>query len=82
MTSTPLTKAGAEESTSVYETPKGDSTVLHPRRNIKLPKRFEDYEMYYTSVLSASAWIENVPLGYEDIEGREDEEDWKRDLEN
>ena len=44
--STPLPVARADDSTSVYETPRGDSRVLRPRREIKLPSRFEDYEMY------------------------------------
>lgn len=78
VTSTPLPRPEPENDTdqsSLYrtgvETP--TDTRTRPKRDVKQPARYMDYEMYYAAALSASAWLDDVPLRYDDTAGRDDE---------
>lgn len=51
-----------------------ESTIGDYRRPVRLPKRFDDYEMYMAyNVLS---FVEDVPKNYDEVVEREDKEMW------
>ena len=79
--STPHSKGATDDGDSLYESatesPNNEPTRQQPKRNCGPPLKLEDYEMYYCSAMSAAAWIDDIPLRYEDISGRDDEAEWR-----
>lgn len=50
--------------------------VRNNKRNKKVPRRFDDYEMYMA--FDALSYVEQVPKDYSDLNDREDRDLWER----
>ncbi|GJQ70075.1 hypothetical protein Trydic_g22551 [Trypoxylus dichotomus] len=65
-----------EEIEEVKENSTEDVGRKTSQRTIKLPQKYDEYEMFMA--LDATSFIGKVPQNVEDVNGREDEEHWRR----
>lgn len=76
------------ETEDEFQTPQAIPVISRPKRNIRKPVRYNDYEMcnendndnFAHFAFNASAFIDNVPSSYEDVMGRPDEAEWRSSI--